>query len=138
VERRCWNCRRKLNTVRSVHSDNEYCIACGAVVTRFLLDAGIGAAAALPPNSRRKEHRYELRYKVVCLMDPDDTILEASYVNISKNGLCLKLPIPLAAEQRIRISDSLADIMVCGTASVRWISKEPDGSYLAGFSCQGN
>jgi hypothetical protein len=55
-------------------------------------------------------------------------------VNISNSGLCLQLAIPLMIDQIIHIHTTHA-VMACGTASVRWVRKKSDGSYLAGLSC---
>jgi FixJ family two-component response regulator len=87
-----------------------------------------------PLGSRRKETRYAIYNEVRCMVDRTDEILDGITVDISDSGLCLKLAIPLMTNQIIHISTAQA-IMACRTASVRWVSRSPDGSYLAGLLC---
>jgi DNA-binding response OmpR family regulator len=87
-----------------------------------------------PLGSRRKEARHETRHAVRCLVDRTGKAVDALTVNMSDSGLCLKLAVPLATSQTIQISTAQA-VMACRTASVRWVSRNPDGSYLAGLSC---
>jgi hypothetical protein len=62
--------------------------------------------------------------------------LDAMAVNISDNGLCLKLAAPLMEGQVIKINIMQA-VIACSIASVRWVNRKQDGSYLAGLSCCG-
>jgi CheY-like chemotaxis protein len=87
-----------------------------------------------PLGSRRNETRHATRYEVRCLVDRTGKTVDGMTVNISDSGLCLKLAIPLMTSQIIHISTADA-IIACGTASVRWGSRNPDGSYLVGLSC---
>ena len=87
-----------------------------------------------PLGSRRKETRHATRYGVRCLVDRTDKTVDGITVNISDSGLCLKLAIPLMTSLTIHISTAHA-IIACRTASVRWVSRNTDGSYLAGLSC---
>jgi DNA-binding NtrC family response regulator len=87
-----------------------------------------------PLGSRRKETRQEMHHEVQCLVDRTDTILDGITVNTSDSGLCLKLAAPLMTSQIIHISTA-PSLIACRTASVRWVSRDPDGSYLAGLSC---
>jgi DNA-binding NtrC family response regulator len=87
-----------------------------------------------PLGSRRKETRHETRHEVRCLVDRTGKILDGITVNMSDSGLCLKLATPLMTSQTIHISTAQASI-ACRAASVRWVSRNPDGSYLAGLSC---
>ncbi len=87
-----------------------------------------------PLGSRRKEKRYAIYSQVRCLVDHSDETVDGITVDISNSGLCLNLAIPLTTNQIIHISTSQA-LMACRTASVRWVSRSPDGSYLAGLSC---
>jgi DNA-binding NtrC family response regulator len=87
-----------------------------------------------PLGSRRKESRHATHYEVRCLVERTDETVDGMTVDISNSGLCLKLAIPLMTSQTIHISTAHA-IIACSTASVRWVSRNPDGSYLAGLSC---
>jgi hypothetical protein len=87
-----------------------------------------------PLGSRRKESRHATHYEVRCLVDRTDETVDGMTVDISNSGLCLKLASPLMTSQTIHISTAHA-IIACSTASVRWVSRNPDGSYLAGLSC---
>ena len=87
-----------------------------------------------PLASRRKEKRHVIHYDVQCLFDSPDEIVNAITIDISNNGLCLKLMIPPRTNQTIHISTAHA-IIACHAALVRWVRRNPDGSYLAGLSC---
>jgi len=83
---------------------------------------------------RKKETRHLTHYAVQCLFDSTRETVDAITVDISNSGLCLKLMVPPTINQKIRISTAHA-LVACYTASVRWVSRNPDGSYLAGLSC---
>ena len=87
-----------------------------------------------PLGSRRKEMRYATCYEVRCLVHRTKEILLGMTINISDGGLCLKLAAPLMARQTIHI-ETAHPIIACRTASVQWVSRNQDGSYLAGLSC---
>jgi DNA-binding response OmpR family regulator len=87
-----------------------------------------------PLGSRRKETRHATRYEVQCLVDRTDKTVDGIAVNISDSGLCLKLALPLMISHTIHISTAHA-VIACRTASVQWVCRNPDGSYLAGLSC---
>jgi CheY-like chemotaxis protein len=87
-----------------------------------------------PLGERRKESRIpvspDLLYTVQC---PQDTV-ECSAVDISHGGFCLKLPVRLQREQAVQVASQ--DHGVPRAATVRWISRQDDGSYLTGLSCR--
>jgi DNA-binding response OmpR family regulator len=87
-----------------------------------------------PLGTRRKETRHTTHHEVRCLVDRTGRVLDGMTVNMSDSGLCLRLAAPLAPSQILHISTTQA-LMACSTASVRWVSRNPDGSYLAGLSC---
>lgn len=87
-----------------------------------------------PLGSRRKETRHAMHHEVRCLVDRTDRILDGITVNMSNSGLCLKLAAPLITSQTIHISTAHA-LFACRIASVRWVSRDPDGAYLAGLVC---
>jgi len=87
-----------------------------------------------PLGSRRKEIRHATYYEVRCLVDSTNEILHGMTINISDGGFCLKLAAPLLTRQTIHIN--VAHTMIaCRTALVQWVSRNQDGSYLAGLSC---
>ncbi len=90
---------------------------------------------SLPLGSRRKETRHSTHYAVQCLVDQTDETVDGITVDISNSGLCLKLTKPLIADQTVNIRTASA-LFACRIVSVRWVSMNPDGSYLAGLSCQ--
>jgi hypothetical protein len=85
------------------------------------------------PLGSRREIRYATHHGVQCLVGTG-TVLDGIIVNMSDNGFCLKLAAPLMINQTIHIITSQA-LIACRAASVRWVSSQPDGSYLAGLSC---
>ncbi len=87
-----------------------------------------------PLGSRRKETRRATQYEVRCLVDLTNELVNGLTVNISDGGLCLKLAAPLVTKQTIHL-DTVHPILACRTASVQWVSRNQDGSYLAGLSC---
>jgi DNA-binding NtrC family response regulator len=87
-----------------------------------------------PLGSRRKEARHATYYEVRCLVDRTNELMNGMTINISDGGLCLKLAVPLMIRQTIHI-DTIHPVIACRTASVQWVSRHQDGSYLAGLSC---
>ncbi len=88
-----------------------------------------------PLGTRRKERRHAIHYKVRCLVERIEETVDGITLDISDSGLCLKLKTPLMTSQTIHITTADA-IIACRTASVRWVNRTPDGSYLTGLSCQ--
>jgi CheY-like chemotaxis protein len=88
-----------------------------------------------PLGSRRKETRQATHYEVRCMVDRTSEPLNGMTINISDGGLCLKIAVPLMTRQTIHFDTTPPDFE-CRTASVRWVSRNQDGSYLAGLSCQ--
>ena len=84
--------------------------------------------------SRRKETRHSTHYEVRCLVDRTNEHVNGMTINISEGGLCLKLAAPLMTRQTIHI-DAVDNNIECRTASVQWVSRNQDGSYLTGLSC---
>jgi len=87
-----------------------------------------------PLGSRRKEARHAIHYMVRCVVDRTDETFDGMTLDISNSGLCLKLSTPLVARQTVHLTTAQA-IIACDSASVRWVNRSPDGSYLAGLSC---
>ena len=134
----CWNCRRTLETVRSDESNIEYCIVCGAAASE--LDVIAAAKTAVEKShlpgaaDRRGEIRHVTRYEVQCLVNDAGEFLEAVTVNISDSGICLNIAAPLVTGQTVGISTTHA-VITCSIASVRWVNRLADNSYLAGLAC---
>ena len=91
-------------------------------------------ALSQPLGSRRKETRHATQYEVRCLVDRSGEIVEGTAVNISNNGLCLKLILPLTTRETVHLDTELP-VIACRTASVQWVNRNRDGSYLAGLIC---
>lgn len=87
-----------------------------------------------PLCSRRKETRHAYSYNVRCLVDRTNDILNGTTINISDGGMCLALAVPLMTRQTVHV-DAAHALITCRTASVQWVSRNRDGSYLAGLSC---
>jgi CheY-like chemotaxis protein len=90
-----------------------------------------------PLGSRRKETRRSTHYEVRCLMDRAKEPVNGMTINISEGGLCLKLAVPLVTTETIHL-DTIHPFFACRIASVQWVSRNRDGSYLAGLSCHEN
>jgi hypothetical protein len=73
-------------------------------------------------------------YEVLCLVDRTNELLNGMTINISDGGLCLKLAVPLMTRQTLHI-ETIHPIIACRTASVQWVSRNQDGSYLRGLTC---
>ncbi len=84
--------------------------------------------------SRRKETRHVTHCKVRCLVNHTKELVNGMTINMSDGGLCLKLAVPLMTKQSICV-DTAHPIIACRTASVQWVSRNQDGSYLAGLAC---
>jgi CheY-like chemotaxis protein len=90
-----------------------------------------------PLGSRRKEARRATRHEVRCMVELTNALVSGTTINISDGGLCLRLAVPLATKQTIHL-DTGQPGFVCRTASVQWVNRDQDGSYLAGLSCYQN
>ena len=84
-----------------------------------------------PLASRRVEPRQPTSREIAYMVSQSGILLDGVAVNISDSGLCLQLTGPLTKEQTVSVKSGLPN--AGRTASVRWIQKEDDGSYLAGL-----
>jgi DNA-binding response OmpR family regulator len=88
---------------------------------------------SVPLAERRREARIPApepaSYEARCA---DDT-LKCGVINVSPSGFCLEFPIALDREQLVHITAQ--PLSVPRAALVRWVSRQDDGSYLAGLSC---
>lgn len=83
--------------------------------------------------TRRKEQRVDSNREVVFRVLDSGAVHTGIAVNTSSTGLCLKVPTPLHREQTINFHAS--PFHSCRNASVRWVVKIENGSYLAGVHC---
>jgi len=83
--------------------------------------------------TRRKEQRFESDREVAFKLPDSDDVYTGIAVNASTTGLCLKVPTPLKREQTISFHAS--PFHSCSNASVRWVTKIDNDSYLAGVHC---
>ncbi len=88
---------------------------------------------ARPLATRRKQERRTTNYKIAWTKGGSDDIRQATVIDISKSGLCIRLEGPLLTGQEIRIRTSLPH--GCRSARVVWVSQNADGTYLAGLVC---
>lgn len=83
--------------------------------------------------SRRRHVRHAMTYKIQCLVNRTGQILDALAINMSDNGLCVRLASPLPEKETIRIQ-SKPPVIPCDSASVRWIRSDKN-AYQAGLIC---
>ncbi len=86
-----------------------------------------------PLGGRRREERRPASLEITYVSDRVKIPLNGTAVNISASGLCLRLSAPLVRNETVRLHTGLP--IACPTASVRWINKLEDDSYLAGLAC---
>ncbi len=104
-----------------------------AAVSNWLASCEKRIDLARPLATRRKQERRTTNYKITCTKGGNDDILQATVIDISKSGLCIRLENPLLTGQEIRIGTGLPH--GCRSARVVWVSQNADGTYLAGLVC---
>ena len=82
----------------------------------------------------RKSNRHPADIDIVYAYSTDEKVYEGTLMNISDNGICLKMHAPLMEGQSIVITTELLN--GCKNASVRWVKEMGDYSYVAGLSCR--
>ena len=82
---------------------------------------------------KRRHLRYSFPYSVEYILDPHttDKIFKGILINISNSGLCLRIFYHLAEGQKITIKSIIP--IPCQKATVRWIKKCDNHSYIAGL-----
>ncbi|MDH4161165.1 MAG: response regulator [Nitrospirota bacterium] len=83
--------------------------------------------------TRRQEERFDSFREVTFRVPTQDRTFTGVAVNISRSGLCLKVPMPLQREETLHID--AGHFSTCRQASVRWVQPADNGSYLAGLHC---
>jgi DNA-binding NtrC family response regulator len=86
-----------------------------------------------PVRPLRRTNRHHVDTDIVYAHSTDKKVYEGTLMNVSDNGICLKINAPLMEGQSIMIKTELPN--GCKNASVRWLKKMGDRSYMAGFSC---
>lgn len=86
-----------------------------------------------PLGSRRRDTRTIFSSEIEYTLDIADKTLSGSILNLSKNGLCIKILQPLIRHQIVKINTSLP--ISSTMASVRWVKPSGDNSYTAGLYC---
>lgn len=85
-----------------------------------------------PLASRRTQERQPANHEVMCSVD-SGAPLQASVVDISSSGLCMRIKSPLAVGQKVRINADLPN--TCFTARVVWVIQNENGYSVAGLVC---
>jgi DNA-binding response OmpR family regulator len=86
-----------------------------------------------PLASRRHEERYDSYREITFRVPRTNEVITGIALNISPSGLCLKAPGPLVRQDRITID--AGHFPTCKQASVCWVRKIDDASFLAGLQC---
>jgi CheY-like chemotaxis protein len=86
-----------------------------------------------PLAKQRKEQRFPYMCEILCRVRKQSMILRAVCVNISRSGLCLRLPLALDQEDVIELP--LDRSLPSASGLVRWVKKLDDGMYLTGLQC---
>ena len=84
-----------------------------------------------PLGMRRKEKRTESDEPIQCLVNGNDKLVEATVLNRSPSGLCLKIKCIVREGQTIAVRSGL--FPSSRTGSVRWIMASGDGSCVTGL-----
>ncbi|MBI5638880.1 MAG: response regulator [Nitrospirae bacterium] len=90
---------------------------------------------SLPVGIVRRETRHPVSMQITYSLHYQDEPLSGIMTDFSDSGLCLQTCNSLEKDQPIRIRTELPNSLQ--TATVRWIRKRDDNSYMAGCSCHG-
>ena len=86
-----------------------------------------------PLATKRNQERQSGNYEITCRLGDGDVPLQATVVDISSSGLCIRIWAPLVRGQVVRIDAGLPDM--CSAARVVWVIQHADGSSVAGLAC---
>jgi CheY-like chemotaxis protein len=81
----------------------------------------------------RKESRFPTAPAMQCALTYDDHATVCTALNVSESGCCLKLPFALHELQAVQVNAE--PVLRSRPALVRWVSRQDDGTYLAGLNC---
>lgn len=87
-----------------------------------------------PLGSRRRDARTIFSSEIECTLSLGDKSSRGLIVNLSENGLCMKIQQPLIRHQIVKIDTSLP--IAFKTAAVRWVEPSRDNSYTVGLYCK--
>ena len=82
---------------------------------------------------KRKEDRYPADIGIAYAYDSGEKIDNATVINYSDSGFCLKVTTPLSERQPIEIKTDLP--IDCNKASILWVKEMGSDFYMAGCSC---
>ncbi len=85
-----------------------------------------------PLASRRTQERQPANHEIMCSVG-SGAPLQASVVDISSSGLCMRIKSPLVVGQKLRINADLPN--TCFTARVVWVVRNEEGYSIAGLVC---
>jgi response regulator RpfG family c-di-GMP phosphodiesterase len=86
-----------------------------------------------PLGIKRKEDRYPTDIDIVYAANSGEKIYNATVINYSGRGLCLKVDTPIVEGQSIEIKTELP--IDYNNASIRWAKEMDPDSYMVGCSC---
>jgi CheY-like chemotaxis protein len=86
-----------------------------------------------PLGERRRENRVPAANHRHYLVQSESDRIECRAMNVSANGFCLNVPLPLEREQVVQVAS--ASPVAPRTALVRWTRRQQDGFYQTGLSC---
>ena len=89
-----------------------------------------------PLGSRRRDIRTIFSSEIEYALDLRENNRSGLILNLSKNGLCMKIEQPLYRHQVVKINTPLPNS--CKVASVRWVKPSRDNSYTVGLHCTDN
>jgi response regulator RpfG family c-di-GMP phosphodiesterase len=87
-----------------------------------------------PLGSRRRYTRTIFNREIEYALDLGEKSSSGLILNLSKNGLCMKIRQPLIRHQIVKINTALP--IACKTASVRWVKPSIDNFYTVGLYCK--
>ncbi len=86
-----------------------------------------------PLSSRRRDRRITFSEEIEYTLDFREKSRSGLILNLSKNGLCMKIRQPLGRHQIVNINTALP--IACKTAAVQWVKPAKDNSYTVGLCC---
>jgi DNA-binding response OmpR family regulator len=88
---------------------------------------------SLPVGIRRRELRHPANDEVAYRCGSCNEARNAVVTNVSKSGLCLKVPESFPCAESIVINDGSSSS--CRSAEVRWVRKEDEDLFVVGLAC---
>jgi DNA-binding NtrC family response regulator len=85
-----------------------------------------------PLVTRRGEERIDSRGEAAVRLPGSNEVLKAAAVNVSASGICVEVPAPLKSGEILNVIKA-PRLTASAQATVRWVRKHNNGSYLAGL-----